>query len=280
VTLRIASVPFVNAAPLVDWFGDEGADRVALTRELPSLLTGLLQAGRVDVALLPLVQRFRGQGSVITSDAAIATGGAVESVKLFARRPVSELVRIGIDRASRTSSALLRVLLAEDHGIWPELVETRPTADGQRPEGLDGLLVIGDRCFAVERRFLDDQAPPDVWDLGAWWQRLTGLPFVFAVWVASDTIGGDAGRLGEARVLLERARQHGLAHVGDIAREQAAAGRSGPGGDASEKALYYYFTQCLRYTLGEREWTGMRLFHELCVRHGLVPPGFPPAPAV
>jgi predicted solute-binding protein len=165
-------------------------------------------------------------------------------------------------------------------GIRPELVETRPVAAAGPPDGLDGLLVIGDRCFAIERQLGAGPSPPRAHDLAAWWQGLTGCPFVFAVWVASRAVSSDASRSRTVADLLARARNHGLATLRDIARREAGRGRAGPGGEASEEALYYYFTRCLRYTLGEREWVGMRRFHELGSRHGLVPPARPPEPAV
>ena len=71
-----------------------------------------------------------------------------------------------------------------------------------------------------------------------------------------------------------------MARLRELADREAARGRLGVGGEATAAALYYYFTQSLRYILGPAEWEGLRRFHELCVQHELVPPGPPPAPAV
>ncbi len=80
---RIAAVSFLNTVPLIDWFERTGDERVALTRALPSRLGGMLSAGEADVALLPVVEIFRGAGAGMLAATGIACRGRVDSVKLF-----------------------------------------------------------------------------------------------------------------------------------------------------------------------------------------------------
>jgi chorismate dehydratase len=274
---RIATVSFLNCLPLVEWFTTpEGSARVTLSSDLPSRLSAVLATDRADVALLPTVEILRGHAAGIIGGSGIACRGAVDSVKLYHRGPLAGLKRVAVDRGSRTSVALLRILLAETADNAPVFAEVTPQP-GRLPRPGEGVLVIGDRCFAFDRWLRSDAEAAhavSALDLGQAWFEETGLPFVFAAWaVAPDLptrIGLDGIReLGE---LLAAARDWGLARVPALAAREAGAGCLGPGGEATAAALEYYFSHSLRYRLGDEELAGMRRFRDLCAAHGLMEP--------
>ena len=273
--IRVAAVSFLNTRPLIHGLG-ENSSVIELTRALPSRLADLLDEGRADVALLPVVDTFRGRCGGILGSTGIACRGEVGSVKLFGVTPLPEVRTILADRGSHTSAALTRVLLRESIGTAPLMVETEPRP-GHLPGEGEAILVIGDRCFEYERD-LREKGLSKVWsrDLGQWWHEVTGLPFVFAVWaVARDFDPAQGAALAE---ILVSARDRGLDVLDDLAGEAAAEGRLGPGGEATAAAIVYYFRHNLLYRLGDEEERGMRRFHELCLRHGVIPEG--PFPAV
>jgi len=276
---RVAAVSFLNAIPLIDWFEQSGNDRVALSRALPSRLGDMLAAGEADVALLPVVEIFRGASGGMLPGTGIACRGDVDTVKMFHRGDPAQLTSVAVDRGSRTSVALLRILLEEQFGIRPEFSEIEPRP-GWRPTEGQGALIIGDRCFEYEKD-LRENAETEVvgYDLGSAWLELTGLPFVFAAWAVAPGFPARAGDDGlrELTDLLIRARDYGLAHLDEIAFREAAAGKLGHRGEATSEALDYYFRHSLRYVLGEEEMAGLRRFHELCVKHGVVPDGAAPS---
>jgi hypothetical protein len=147
---RIATVSFLNCLPLVEWFTTpEGSARVTLSSDLPSRLSAVLATDRADVALLPTVEILRGHAAGIIGGSGIACRGAVDSVKLYHRGPLAGLKRVAVDRGSRTSVALLRILLAETADNAPVFAEVTPQP-GRLPRPGEGVLVIGDRCFAFE----------------------------------------------------------------------------------------------------------------------------------
>jgi chorismate dehydratase len=272
---RIATVSFLNCLPLVEWFSTPaGAARATLASALPSRLPGLLAAGEADVALLPTVEILRGAAAGLVGATGIACRGNVDSVKLYHRGPLAQLTRVAVDRGSRTSVALLRVLLAETAGTRPAFEEIEPRPGRLPPPG-EGVLVIGDRCFAFDRWLSRDAAAAAALtplDLGWAWLQLTGLPFVFAAWAAAP---GFPERVGPAAVrevgeLLVTAREYGLERLEILAAREAAAGSLGPGGEATPAALEHYFRHSLRYRLGSEEMAGVRRFRELCVAHRLV----------
>ncbi|MEN8008209.1 MAG: menaquinone biosynthesis protein [Candidatus Krumholzibacteriota bacterium] len=279
MAFRVAAVSFLNTIPLIDWFEQSGHDEVVLSRALPSLLGDLLASGEADVALLPVVEIFRGASGGMLPGTGIACRGEVDTVKMFYRGDPARLTTVAVDRGSRTSVALLRILLSEQFGIHPEFTEIEPRA-GWRPDSRQGALVIGDRCFEFEKD-LHDSEDHDVvgYDLGGAWQALTGLPFVFAAWAVAPGFAEKAGEKGVSELtdLLTTARDHGLARLDEIAAREAAAGRLGHRGEATSEALDYYFRHSLRYVLGDEEMAGLRRFHELCVKHGVVPDGAAPS---
>jgi chorismate dehydratase len=269
---RIATVSFLNSVPLVAWFEKESGSRVVLQQALPSALSRLLNAGLVDVALLPIVEVLRGQSSGLISRSGIACQGSVDSVKLFSRVPMKDVKSILVDRGSRTSVALLRVIYLEQFGFCPDFFETNPDPDSRlQPD--QGILVIGDRCFQFDKQ-CDSTAENGLVgnDLGDLWMQMTGFPFVCAAWAGAVGLRERIGSSGLAELggLLDVARDHGLAHLDELATQAFEAGKLGCGGDASAQAISYYFRNSLLYIIGDQEWAGMRKFRELCIKHHLV----------
>lgn len=283
MTHRIAAVSFLNSWPLVDALA--GRDDVQLVTDVPSQLSELLHEDRADVALIPVIEWFRGAGSAIVPGVALATGGPVDSVKLFASVPPPEIRHVAVDRGSRTSVALLRVLFAELWGVEPDFKVAEPQVNSLLDEA-DAALVIGDRCFAAEKRFRDEGllggAGVHEIDLGETWRQMTGLPFVFAVWVVGDgfALRSDAAEREALTWLLQDAKAVGLARIDALADRAVAEGRLGPGGSRSREAIIHYFRESMCYELGARELAGLQRFHRLCVKHRIIPDGRGVDPAV
>lgn len=271
---RITTVSFLNSLPLVEYLSMPGNRRLAvLTSALPSRLAALLASGDADAALLPTVEILRGKAAGIIGAAGIACRGPVDSVKLFHHGPLTDLMFVAVDRGSRTSVALLRILLLETAGVRPDFEEIEPLP-GQLPGVGEGVLVIGDRCFQFDRWLRSEPAAGGVLsslDLGQAWFEMTGLPFIFAAWAAAPGFPERAGPVAvrELGSLLDEARDYGLAHITELAAREAAAGSLGPGGEATPAALEHYFRHSLRYRLGDEELAGVRRFRDLCVAHGL-----------
>jgi chorismate dehydratase len=273
--MRIGAVNYLNSKPLV--CGLEAlAPKVRLTYDLPSRLSDSLAAGRLDVALVPSVEFFRTPGYQIVSDACVACRGPVLSVKLYFRVPPNEVRRVALDEGSRTSSALTQILLAELCGVRPRW-ESLPIGSGLASSDADAVLLIGDRAISSKERERErgrrgegeirtkklTQEFYDVWDLGERWCHWTGLPFVFAMWIARPDVD-----VSEVSGVLAAARDEGVRRVEEIAaREAAVLG-------ISRELASEYLRDTLHFTLGRDEWAGLRRFYALCVAHGLAPKGF------
>jgi len=253
VPCRIGAVRYLNAWPLTYRLRDY-LPEAELVFDLPSRLADALAAGQLDVAMIPSVECLRIRGARIVSDACIAAAGPVQSVKLYGRRPIQKVQTLALDEGSRTSAALVRILLKERFGVVPRW-ERLPIGTGPDQTPADAVMLVGDRGLL----------PPEgqwefIWDLGQEWAQWTGLPFVFATWVVRPGGGGL-----DLAAPLAAARDAGLRCLDAIAR--AAAPEVG----VPYAQCLAYLRDHLVYRLGPRERLGMHRFCELAIRNGLAP---------
>lgn len=252
---RIGAVNYLNSKPLIEGLAELAPD-ADLILDYPSRLADELARGTLDVALIPSIACLLNPRYEIVSDACVATQGAVLSVKLFSRVPPRRIRTLALDAGSRTSAALVQILLAERYSVFPEL-EPLPLEQSTQSTSADAILLIGDRAIpAPHEPFVA------VWDLGTEWTDLTGLPFVFAMW--ATRAGTD---LGEVEAALGAARDRGLNNLRKIALREA------PLLGLDEQTTIDYLTRNLYYRLGAAERRGLQRFYELAVRYDLAPGG-------
>jgi chorismate dehydratase len=170
---------------------------------------------------------------------------------------------------------LTQILLAERCGVHPQW-ERLAIGSGVEATDADAVLLIGDRAIekaeggrrrAEGLKSASSESPVpgpfvEIWDLGEEWTAWTGLPFVFAMWVAREGVD-----VSELVGLLEAARDRGLAAVDEIAVREA------PVVGISRELAERYLRENLHFTLGGEEQAGLRRFYELCVERGLAPRG-------
>src|SRR5579871_4582488 len=120
MTLRIGSVPYLNAKPLVDWFHSAECDAdVTVHYAVPSELAKMLRAGEIDVANCSIFEAFQAPGLTLIPNISISSDGPVKSVRLFCKKPMAEIRSVALDTSSLTSSALTRILLREVFSLQP-----------------------------------------------------------------------------------------------------------------------------------------------------------------
>lgn len=280
--LRIGAVTYLNSKPLIEGL-EELLPQTAIKLDYPSRLADDLGIGRLDVALIPSIEYFRGRRYQVISDACVAAHGPVLSVKLYTRVPWGQIRTLALDEGSRTSASLARILLAERHGIIPRL-EPLPLDHRTQDTSADAILLIGDRAISPPNETFEE-----TWDLGEQWFHWTGLPFVFAMWVANEKCAsnGSGANRSEGSSLaaadgacsapensldfvehaLGRSRDAGVARLNEIAvREAPLLGLSVP-------TTMNYLSVNLQYHLGTAERAGLKLFYELASGLDLAPRG-------
>ena len=246
--LRVGSVSYLNAKPLI--CGIESASDLQLILDVPSRLLDGLRRELFDVALLPVIDYQRQPGLKVLTAGGIGCEGATLTVRIFSRVPIHRIETMACDSDSHTSVALARILFAEKYGIHPIFDDW----SAGRHHPAEARLLIGDKVVCEEPPGYEHQL-----DLGQAWRDMTGLPFVFAVWMAREGI-----ELRDLPARLERAKRDGLASIEQIVRKHAEP-RGWPAGVAMQYLTYY-----LKFDIGERQLQAIRLFHELAARHHLI----------
>ncbi|HLA85731.1 MAG TPA: menaquinone biosynthesis protein [Thermoguttaceae bacterium] len=252
---RIGAVSYLNSKPLIVELPRLAPEATVIV-DLPSRLADALAAGRLDVALVPSIELLHHPDYKVVSDACVSCEGPVRSVKLFSRVPPAEIRTLSLDEGSRTSAALVKILLREQYGLTPEF-EMLPIGASHESRKTDAVLLIGDRAMrAVDGPF------ETVWDLGEQWAAWTGLPFVFAMWIARP--GADRPWLDET---FAAARDAGVECFEQIAR------RESPVVGISEDFCLSYLRDNLTFRLGPRQRQGLARFFELARGLGLTTSG-------
>jgi chorismate dehydratase len=250
--LRLGVVAYLNAAPLVH--GLEADPRFQIVRDVPARVADSLHAGEIDLGVIPSIEYAAGDYAIVPG-VAIASRGPVRSVSLFHRRPLSDVRRVALDSSSRTSAALLRILLRDRLGRDPEYVVMPPSLSDMLAAA-DAALLIGDRALYFE-------GGESRLDLGQEWTERTGLPFVWAFWAGRPEAAGPAD-VGRLQASLAQA----LEVLPAIASTYNGAG-AGPGRDRA--ALNEdYLRRNIAYRLDEGEAAGLREFYGRAFGLGLI----------
>ena len=174
--IRISAVAYTNTKPFI--YGINHSDilnQIDLSLDIPSDCAAKVIDGTVDVGLIPVAAIPHVPDANIISDYCIGSVGAVNSVFIFSNVPVSEIRTLRLDSHSRTSNNLAKVLLK-----FHFKQEVSYTTDVNVQT--DAIVLIGDRTFGKKGDYAF------VYDMGEEWMNFTGLPFVYAAWVANKVI--------------------------------------------------------------------------------------------
>jgi chorismate dehydratase len=270
--MRVGRIPYINCYPVYGAI-DRGIVRLdaELVDGIPSALNSRMAAGALDISVISAVEYARDAARyVLLPDLAISCDGPVRSVMLFSRTPATSLggKRVLVTRSSMTSVVLLELLFEHVWGVRPIFIpadaEIADLTRAEQPEH-DARLIIGDAALLLSSGASQlARAYPHAYDLGQEWKDWTGLPFVFAVWVALRTAPVEQALALHAQLI--RSRDWGLAHLGELA-EQASSST----GVSSTAALQYL--SGLDYGLRYEHLAGLTTFFGKLAASGRVPNG-------
>ena len=239
--IRVGAVSYLNTKPLVYGFENgKMKDEIELFFDYPAKIAAMLLNDEIDIGLIPVAVIPHLNEHYIISDYCIGASRAVASVCLFSEVPLKEIKEILVDYQSRTSAALLKILLKQHWKISPALIDTNNDYQ-QNIKGTTAGLVIGDR--ALEQR----SDSTYIYDLAEAWVAMTGLPFVFAAWVANKKL---PAAIAQA---FNRATGEGFLHIKEI-----VASINFP-----HYNLLLYYTKNIDYNLDERKRKAIQFFLSL-----------------
>lgn len=174
--IKVSAVSYTNTKPFI--YGIEHSallNQIALSLDIPADCATKLIERRVDIGLIPVAAIPQVPDAQIISNYCIGSVGAVNSVFIFSKVKVDEIKSVKLDIQSRTSNHLAKILL-KFHFRQQVSYTTDPEAD------TDAIVLIGDRTFGRKEEFAY------AYDMGEEWMNFTGLPFVYAAWVANRSI--------------------------------------------------------------------------------------------
>ena len=269
----IVAVRYLNTVPLIEGLDDLRG--VELVLAAPSRIGAMIRWGEADLGLASVIEASDYASElVMTPSGMIGCDGATMTVRLFSSVPLEEITELYADTDSRTSVMLCRVLLNRLFGITPRVVEFdarervvvgRASASGAGPEcGLGdewprALLLIGDKVVT--------DSPPAVrypyqLDLGKAWKELTGLPFVYAMWMCRRD-RAEFEKIVTAAMVLDRQRRHNMTRMEWIIREHAPRHRW------PIDLARQYLSGLLRFGVGDAEKAAVkRFFAEVAALEG------------
>jgi chorismate dehydratase len=263
--IRLGVVPYLNALPLYHTLQQhmmqqhalQASTQVEVVRAVPSQLAPQLARGECDIALIPIVEHFRGVGESVISDACIGSSNEVRSVLLFHRLPLQEITSVAVDASSRTSVALLRIVLQDGYDITPTFIEHTPNFDAML-QAYGAALLIGDNALQATPRA--QQSGTAILDLGLAWKQITRLPFVYAAWVARRGLEMEAQT--ELATLLNHTRDEGTQHIADIAHHAKS--------QIPAATIESYLREAIEYSLTPQHRAGMEEFRRRCINKNLL----------
>jgi chorismate dehydratase len=280
--MRVGRIPYINCYPVYGAI-DRGIVPLDATvvDGIPSDLNRRMANGQLEVSVISAVEYAREASRyLLLPDLGITSDGPVRSVLLFSKRPAEELgaARVLLSRSSMTSVALLRLLFEHVWKVEPEFgAGDAEISDLDRfaAEPHEARLVIGDAALLLgaQLREVQDGAKPAaelplrynyVYDLGEEWKRWTGLPFVFAVWVAQRTAPVRAALDIHARLI--ESRDWGLQHLDQLAAQAAAA-------TGVARRICATYLSGLDYRLSYAHLAGLTDFFRRLAAAGEVPDG-------
>ncbi|MBL7770096.1 MAG: menaquinone biosynthesis protein [Flavipsychrobacter sp.] len=245
--IRVGAVQYLNTKPLI--YGlQQGMmkEELELVMDYPANVAKMLIEDQVDIGLVPVATIPKLNEYHIVCDYGIACDGEVASVGLFSDVPMEEITTVLLDYQSRTSVRLARILMKEFWKIDPEIIDTRDDFRGQI-KGTTAGIVIGDR--ALEQR--KDSAY--VFDLGQAWKEMTGLPFVFAAWIANKKI--EPGFIKG----FNEANRYGLERLKEVVEKYPY----------KTYDLFTYYKENIDYKLDARKMEGLELYLKYLRQFGL-----------
>lgn len=263
--LRIGKIYYANLFPIFYMlersFGSSAYDFV---EGVPSVVNRLLRDGEIDVSPSSSIEYLRNTASyTVLGGHSISSAGPVGSILLFSRRPIETLNGLSVlgSSQSETSLALLEIVLKKFYG----LDFTLKLSSESLPKGLEthsAYLLIGDDALKEALRW----PKLFIYDLGDIWHKNTGLPFVFALWIArNDRISQDPEIFERFRLELDAAKTGAMKNLRKI------AGESSLSGVLSEDEIVSYW-RGISYDLTAEHRQGLELFRKYAEELGLIKP--------
>lgn len=264
--VRIGRINYTNLFPIFytmerssDCTGYEFVDGV------PSEVNRLLREGSIQISPSSSIEYLRREDIyTLIEGHSISSSGPIGSILLFSKRPIETLDGLTVltSSQSETSVALLDVILRKFYDLRCTLLPSQLLLS-RAMESYSAYLLIGDDALREALRW----PRLYIYDLADIWHKNTGLPFVFALWMARRDFCKREPLLFERfRKDLDTARDRALKSLKDIAEKSSLVSIL-----SGDEIVSYW--RGISYDLKDEHRKGLALFRDYAGELGLIQKG-------
>lgn len=265
--LKVGRIPYANLFPIF-YYLDNRCDNsdYRFIKGVPSRVNRMLREGELDVSPSSSIEYLRNKDKYLLLPwCSISSSGHIKSIMLFSKYPIDELggKTIAVSSESETSTLLLQIILNEFFSVKCKIKHETRRSVRNILETFPAMLHIGDTAMIEAHKLSmdkDRQASTYVYDLGDLWDKYTGLPFVFALWIVRK-------EAAEEKRKLVRKLSNDLINAGKFAenRFKMIASEAPHKRSISERELVEYW-KLISYDFSERQMEGLDLFEKYAMR--------------
>lgn len=263
--LRIGRIEYANCTPLFMQFEENLADaETEIVRGVPAELNAQLLRGNIDLCISSSIEfsRYADRYAILPGNC-IGSDGPVKSVLMLCNRPVEQLSgeHLLVTSESATSVVLLQILMAKHWGLSGCSITVSSLPWSEALQQAPGLLLIGDKALQAAA----DGTAPYCYDLGEEWKKMTGLPFVFALWLLNKhSAQGKQAAVRRFCGLLDQARDRIATDADQLAAQAPEAAWVGV------PQLADYWRHAITYRLDAAHQAGLTLYYRLAAELGFI----------
>jgi len=214
--ISLGKISYINASPV--YYGlDNGLlpDWLTMVPDVPSALNHQIITDQIEIS--PISAAFYAMNHeklLLLPDLSISCHGNVLSVLCASNYELDDLDQktVMFSQESASAASFLKMIFSQRQ-VYPDF-KVGPVGDiNQIPSGVDAVMVIGDNALTQpwQERYVH------CFDLGGIWYEMTGLPFVFAVWVVRESFAKKyPEQVGQVLDLLRASKKQGYAHIDEV----------------------------------------------------------------
>jgi len=214
--ISLGKISYINASPV--YYGldnDLLPDWLTLVTDVPSALNHKIITSQIDIS--PISAAFYAMNHdklLVLPDLSISCHGNVLSVICASNYGLDDLDQktVMFSQESASAASFLKMIFSQRQ-VYPDFKVGAVGDINGIPSGVDAVMVIGDNALTQpwQERYTH------CFDLGGIWHEMTGLPFVFAVWVVRETFAKkNPGQVKAVHDLLLASKRQGYAHIDEV----------------------------------------------------------------
>lgn len=250
--LVIGQIDYANVYPIFHQLNKYSEYK--FVKGVPSYLNTALREGVIDLSPCSSIEYAKSAADyILIPGISISSTEQVKSVMLYSSLPIEELKgrKVYLTAESGTSIVLFKILMNEVYGFQPEFTDV--------PEGADAKVLIGDKALFE----LYNGKNAYVYDLCTLWNTFTGLPFVFALWIArKEAVETKREEFEAFARKLEDIKKDSKSNLAALLDYYSVKGLT------SYQIIDYWET--MDYNLSDRHVQGLLLFFRYAKKYGAI----------